>query len=312
MWFICLIYSDYTDDEKVKYWNNTIEHFKGNHRFCPGNHFKEHPTPPYPQMQNPEAVKELTDFLDKTAKLLSHTHSGVNSQRCESFNAMKARYASKEIAWKLSWDTRIMCAVLQMNDPETWRFTLYAELKLPPLKPEVEARIRKKSLALARKNALRTTVLYRAAERKKRREKKAASARQTKGKEDYHMSSAKPRAARPNARAMQPTRTLRQELSEMVVVEAKIKTLPTLPPEFSCPLVPEQFCESVEVRQTVDAAEAAMGSDDMDDMPDEDFQKIHQQLENVPEHFYIGAHPPANEIIEIVNPESVDVTEFYM
>jgi hypothetical protein len=97
---------------------NTIEHFKGNHANCPKGHSKRRARP---QMKNPKAVEQLRFFHEKTVKLAVRTRHDFDSQMCESFNAIKAHFADKLYRWKVSWQYRVMCAVLRVNDPVNWR-----------------------------------------------------------------------------------------------------------------------------------------------------------------------------------------------
>jgi hypothetical protein len=51
-------------------------------------------------------------------KLLSQYCNRFSAQLCESFNSIKVQFASKPIAWQFSWETRAMCAIMQMNTPD--------------------------------------------------------------------------------------------------------------------------------------------------------------------------------------------------
>jgi hypothetical protein len=45
-WFNNLLRSDFSSEERAKYWLYTLEHFKGNHQDCPSEHALHARPPP--------------------------------------------------------------------------------------------------------------------------------------------------------------------------------------------------------------------------------------------------------------------------
>jgi hypothetical protein len=131
-------------------------------------------------MANMKAVQELTDFIEKTLKLITRTRSGFDSQMCESCNSVKARYASKTYSWKISWDARIACAVLQINLSSTWRHIAASACHFTPLHPEADHRLRIEGERVGLFNASRREDSAQEKESKRRRaeRKKGAQRRQ--------------------------------------------------------------------------------------------------------------------------------------
>jgi hypothetical protein len=182
-WFQYLIRSDFTPEERAEYWLNVVEHFKGNHEHCPF----EHPTlTAWRGITDANAEAELMAFLEATVDLVCRTRSPFDSQMCESFNAVKAKFASKTISWKVSWPARVMCAVMQVNSDEDWRLPLAEKLGIR-LSPQAKATIAenyRKQMAL---NAERRTEEYQKATREHRAAHRGAEQRNQVGASDYHM-----------------------------------------------------------------------------------------------------------------------------
>jgi hypothetical protein len=122
MWFRYLMQCDCSIEQKQKLWMNSLEHYKGNHKDCP----REHPDSPPggPLIKTEKAAEELQHILDETVELLARALRGLNTQLNESFNSLKAKFASKDTSWRVSWPSRIDCTVLQMNSEAEWRIPL--------------------------------------------------------------------------------------------------------------------------------------------------------------------------------------------
>jgi hypothetical protein len=182
-WFNFLIRSDFSPEEKVTFWSNTTQHFIGNHDGCPPHKIKAQKRPPL--AENPVGQDELNQFLDKTKKLIVQWGTGLNTQLCECFNSVKARYADKTTSWKISWDARVMCAILQMNNPEKWKFELFAECGLPELHEEALHRLHERVDARLRTLAVRRSDQASAKARKARARSRADDKKDTTGSDDY-------------------------------------------------------------------------------------------------------------------------------
>jgi hypothetical protein len=181
-WFNFLIHADLTDDQKKAYWANAVEHFKGNHKNCPKGHSR---LPRYPQMDNPEAEKQLNDFISKTMSLVTRTRNDFHTQMCESFNAIKANFANKIRAWQVSWEFRMACAVLQVNDPLHWRQNLAMECELTSISSEAMEILQKRAREIYDFNAARREKAYQEKEKKRRAKVRAQIADNKLGSNDY-------------------------------------------------------------------------------------------------------------------------------
>jgi hypothetical protein len=121
MWFRYLIQCDCSVAEKQALWMNSLEHFKGNHEHCPREHLESLHGP---LIKTAKAAAELQHILEETVELLSRALPGLNTQLNESFNSLKAKFGSKDTSWRVSWPSRVDCAVLQMNSETEWRIPL--------------------------------------------------------------------------------------------------------------------------------------------------------------------------------------------
>jgi hypothetical protein len=183
MWFMHLIRSDYSIEERERYWMNTLEHFKGNHAGCP----KQHPALGHrPLIQTKVAEDELREILEGTRDLLSRSRHGFDSQMCESFNSVKAKFASKEIAWIVSWSPRVWCAIMQMNSEHNWRMDL-AERCQVQLNPNIAAHLNRQYDAEVERNRQRRTEEAQAEERRRRWAVRLRERMETAGRLDYNL-----------------------------------------------------------------------------------------------------------------------------
>lgn len=185
LWFKHLIRSDFTFQQKEFYWMNSLEHFKGNHRDCP----REHPVVGKTRalIRTEEAEGELMFFLRETAELVNRTRSPFNTQMNESFNAVKAKFASKQTSWKVSWPIRIMCAILQMNSTVNWRIPLAAICRIE-LSADIICLLEARYAAQENLNKMRRTPEAQLKECRRRWEAKQKEKREALGAGDYRLS----------------------------------------------------------------------------------------------------------------------------
>lgn len=176
-----LAYLDISIDEKEKKWLNSANHYFGDHSNCD----KHGPTREWGGKSREGAYDLLKEFLYKTIKSLRKSSTYVSTQLNESYHALKAKYSSKDICWIDSWVGRACAAILQWNEPNTWKFELYKRLNLPPLSYQSKAQLMRRHIGSAKKSICRSTKEYQLREAKRRREKKNQMASQTKGKDLY-------------------------------------------------------------------------------------------------------------------------------
>jgi hypothetical protein len=185
IWFQFLIQSDYSAAERERYWMNSLEHFQGNHAGCPRRHLAPDTHPP---IHSADSLQELTAILEQTIGLLSRARHGFDQQMCESFNAVKAKFASKDISWGVTWAIRVMCAILQMNSETDWRVPLAETcgITLDPVDlQEMEEAFRKEKALNQERRTAEAQKKAREYRRLARQREKAQNA----GRDDYHIAS---------------------------------------------------------------------------------------------------------------------------
>lgn len=175
-----LIYMPSSPSQKVKLWENAIEHYKGNHQNC-----LPHKASNYIWKFNNdnEALLYLEQFLKQTSFILLKCNPPYSTQLNECYHAIKSHYLNKEVAWKKTAFARLCCSILDFNGVENWRFELRKRLKLPELHPYVISRINeveKERLSILKQ---RRSYDYQLKERTRRREIKKKE--QKKDKSEY-------------------------------------------------------------------------------------------------------------------------------
>ena len=180
-WFTNLLRSDFTENEKTKLWMNAFNHLCGDHSQCP----KHGDTEVWAKASNESARNQLSLFLDATKELLTISNSRFSTQLCECLHSLKAKFASKTISWKISWPTRVMCAILQFNHPNAWKFELYKRLNLPPLPCYVLQRLQPKFHSVDHRNSIRRCKERQMIENMKRSKSREKNKASQKGIHDY-------------------------------------------------------------------------------------------------------------------------------
>jgi hypothetical protein len=162
-----------------------VEHFTVNHEHCPGYHqnLRMSISPPVKEA----AQDQLRDFLAHTAELLRHTRNNLTTEFYESFNSVKAVYVNKTISWRVSWPTRIMCAILRLNSPEIWRLELYLACGLSRLHPDTLAHLRNETLRHMQRTDHRRTQFKQERQTKKRIAARNTVLKDTKGKNNHYL-----------------------------------------------------------------------------------------------------------------------------
>lgn len=151
---------DASIDEKIRYWFNIPDHFLGHHDNCPFKH-KNDTYIWNAALKSPEKVKLLNKFLNENIEFIKKSDRSMNTQFNESFHVLKAHYVDKLLSWKSSWQGRIACAILDLNEGPSWRFSMHRNLKLPPLRKEVQDELLEIYKENIRRNTQRRTEEYR-------------------------------------------------------------------------------------------------------------------------------------------------------
>ena len=171
-WMLCLIYEDIPLEDKKYLWEVvTVEHFTGCHEHCR----KHRSVDPWRYAKDETHLQALKEFLEMTSKYLDKCGRLISTQMNESLHALKAHYANKIYYWGRSWTARVCVAILQVNEPATWKLELYRRLELPSLHPEVENRLRRMLRTQEMSNELRRKPEFRRRENARRKEQRVAN-----------------------------------------------------------------------------------------------------------------------------------------
>lgn len=131
-------------EDKKRIWKNVPNHLCGNHNNCSHSPWdtKKIQEKKWKKADNEKNKKALYGFIQSTMDLISKIEKNCNTQLCECFHSIKARYASKTISWGYSWIGRISASILQFNVPGGWIFEARRRLNLPFLNLRIEKKLR--------------------------------------------------------------------------------------------------------------------------------------------------------------------------
>ena len=114
-WMATLLKSDEPVEEKVRQWNNALNHLSGDHSNCRHGDCN---TTKWDLAEDSDAVDSL-----------------------KSFHRMKLKFATKDVHWGFTWNARMMCAVLE-NNMKGWKEVLFHELGLDRVPEDVEIHVK--------------------------------------------------------------------------------------------------------------------------------------------------------------------------
>ena len=130
-------------EERQNIWKNAPNHYCGTHTNCHHSPWDEKKIlkKRWKKADNENCKKALERFIEDTIGLFHKIEKNCNTQLCESFHSIKARFVSKTIAWGYSWIGRVAASILQFNVPGCWVFEARRRLGLPSLNLKVEKRL---------------------------------------------------------------------------------------------------------------------------------------------------------------------------
>ena len=170
-YFILILKEDMDINEKTKQWINAANHLIGDHSKCIHGTLDDSYTIWNAGQENEQDLQCLKLFLTSSAKLLMHCDTNVSTQMCESFHAVKAHLANKLLNWSTSWEIRVACAILNINE-SSWKFELYRRLGLPTLDRTVQRQIHEIEAERDREIEKRRTPEYQKTAREYRAQKR--------------------------------------------------------------------------------------------------------------------------------------------
>lgn len=133
----------------------------------------------------------LDIFLLKTLKILQKVKKDLTTQLNESFHALKAKFASKDLLWLDSWVGRVSAAILQFNQPHMWKFELYEKLGFSPIGAICKTRLMTKFEQTRAKSEVRRPREYQMAEARRRTLKRTITGKNKAGSKLYSDKAAK-------------------------------------------------------------------------------------------------------------------------
>ena len=152
-------------EEKVAFWRNAVNHYRGDHSRCPRGHSQERV---WRYRKDQDAIDALRLLLSKTEFIIRHCAKPFNTQLNECFHAIKSHMMFKEFAWRETAIARLYLSLLTFNQVPNWPDTLRARLNLPPLEPSVIIRMRELDRKREGESLMRRTPAYQRQERLRR------------------------------------------------------------------------------------------------------------------------------------------------
>ena len=136
-WMEILVHSQFTVEQKVFLWQNTLQHMAGSHEHCIHAPMMG---PAWNLAGNQLAMQALKSFLDSTQFIIEKCNGLYNTQANESLHRGKLKFATKDVKWGFTWQARVMAAILSRN-MIGWRFEVYRRLGLEELPRDIEIQL---------------------------------------------------------------------------------------------------------------------------------------------------------------------------
>ena len=125
-WIKFLLHNkELTEERKIELWDNTVNHFKGDHTLCVHG---ERESRDWNITASEEAL--LSRISKEGAKFITLSNPHYSTQFNESLNAIRCAIADKRTSWKTSWQTRSLIAVCKWNMKERAFIEIMKELRV--------------------------------------------------------------------------------------------------------------------------------------------------------------------------------------
>ena len=154
--------SEYSYEDRVSYWMNSVNHYKGFHDHClhdPNYKNKE----PFPE----GAEAPMFEFLWESAKFLKIDPRN-STQANESVNSLIAKRSRKDTCYGIGWEARAYVSIIIYNDPDQWQKLIWDKLNIDALDPDVQERFDNIQKEKIQQNISRRTDEYRKMEQQRR------------------------------------------------------------------------------------------------------------------------------------------------
>ena len=161
--------------EKVKLWENTINHFSGDHTKC----LPHRPSKTIWKHADDQGAREaLAQLLAKSSFIIERCQKPYSTQLNECLHSIKSHIMPKELAWRATAFGRLYLSILIFNNAPNWKEGLRLKLGLPELRPEVCCRLRAIETIRRAQRGRRSTAQYKEKEQKRRSRERGVIARQ--------------------------------------------------------------------------------------------------------------------------------------
>ena len=167
-WMEILIHSQFTVEQKVFLWQNTLQHMAGQHQHCIHAPMIG---PAWNLAGNQVAMDVLKKFLDATQFIIERCNFLYNTQSNESLHRGKLKFATKDVRWGFTWQARVMGAILSRN-MIGWQFEVYRRLGLEELPRDIEIQLIRSEIARNDRAMIVRTPEYRMAQNMHRNERR--------------------------------------------------------------------------------------------------------------------------------------------
>jgi hypothetical protein len=182
-WFNKVLHEPVSVAEKKELWNNTYNHYCGDHSHCPDPMHKGYL---WPKRDNPRAQEVLRRYIDEGSKMIDRVNPDLGStQLNESFHATKAKFADKRLNFTVSTEARFAMAVIANSAEPGWHEELRREPGLRPLPAQCTEAIRRQQEARAARNDARRKEEVKKTINQARNERRAGHKKETKRVDGY-------------------------------------------------------------------------------------------------------------------------------
>ena len=115
-WLGHILFSNLSTIVKEELWNNTVNHYLGNHANC----IQHGPVKNWKNVKDPDAVKALQEVIDLWYPTVRDFIRGETTNFNENFHSVKARFLNKVYNYGKSSEARICASILQYNEGYKW------------------------------------------------------------------------------------------------------------------------------------------------------------------------------------------------
>ena len=115
-WLGHILFSNLSTIVKEELWNNTVNHYLGNHANC----IQHGPVKNWKNAKDPDAVKALQEVIDLWYPTVRDFIRGETTNFNENFHSVKARFLNKVYNYGKSSEARICASILQYNEGYSW------------------------------------------------------------------------------------------------------------------------------------------------------------------------------------------------